>query len=931
MSPRRGSSGLYATDQLELHWLAVVSAVDGALLSRQDTTIRTSAEAPLTEFLGSLAALERTAAPASSDTARRRHDVWLLGKELSVVVQRVVSSAQQQQWGSAQYAAHTELSTLTQRFLVGLRLLRADARDEVTRATAAANRSADVLTAYWVVTSGGIIALSIAFGVLMTRRVTRPVNVLLGHTERVAAGDFTAIQPIAQNDEIGRLSRAFSAMTDELGSTYATLVQRVDELQDARDSLRRSTDRLEAVVTLDRAILAQASPDAIAREALAQLRRFVPASRATVTLVDERGHEGVLAVAGDARGAQRRAGDAGDAGPEDASTLVEPLIVGGAITGALTLYGRNGQRFSESDVAVAREVAAQLAIAVQQARLVDELQRYASELEIRVDELWHSEERFRTLVEAAPDAIVILDEPGHVVLANSRAAQLFGCSPRELVGRELHTLIALDGVDPGAAYANAPRECIGLRRDGTPFPAEMTTSRVEAPGGVLVTRIIRDVTERKRFEDQLRYLADHDSLTGLLNRRRFERELCDHLSRVTGSGGPFGAVLLLDLDNLKYVNDSLGHSVGDDLITSVGNVLRQRLRSTDVLARLGGDEFAVLLPTGGQREALRVAENLLTAVRTHNLAGAGHRVQTTTSIGIAIVDEADATAAELLIAADLAMYEAKEAGRNQVAVFAPARRPEADAPLAWSARIRHALDGNGFQLFVQPILDLATGDVTRYEALVRIVDGGTVVTPNVFLPVAERFGLMTGIDRWVVRRAIELLGDAGTTQRDVVLEVNLSGTSLTDRQFLSYVAAELADADVDPSRLIFEITETAAIANMNQAATFARDLARLGCRFALDDFGAGFASFYYLKHLPLSYLKLDGDFVRDLPHNATDQLVVRAMVEVARGLEMRTIAEFVGDAETVDLLRDYGVDYAQGYYVGKPVPAETLLDAAVRR
>jgi diguanylate cyclase (GGDEF)-like protein len=509
---------------------------------------------------------------------------------------------------------------------------------------------------------------------------------------------------------------------------------------------------------------------------------------------------------------------------------------------------------------------------------------------------------------------------------------LFGYPRAELLAQPLDRLVPrwrAAAISERVTESSAPRETQAVRRDGSTLPVEITTSRVETEHGALVTTILRDVTERKRFEEQLLYLAEHDALTGLLNRRRFERELGDHLARTARAACSGGAVLLLDLDNLKYVNDSLGHTVGDDLIKSVAGVLRTRLRATDVLARLGGDEFAVLLTGATAAQSALVAEDLLTALRGHIVAGGAARVQTTTSIGIAVIEDGSMTVGEVLIAADLAMYEAKESGRDKAAFFSPERREKAGEPLTWSTRIRHSLEQDGFELHLQPILDLRSRSVTHHEVLVRMSDADGAIAPAAFLPVAERFGLITAIDRWVVHQAVQCVADVRAAGRHIVLEVNLSGKSVTDRELLDYIAAEITRAEIDPQQLIFEITETAAIANMAEAARFAQDLTALGCRFALDDFGAGFASFYYLKHLPLSFVKLDGDFIRSLPTSPTDQLLVRAMVEVARGLGMQTIAEFVGDAETVELLTTLGVDFAQGFHVGMPEPAQTALRASV--
>ena len=438
-----------------------------------------------------------------------------------------------------------------------------------------------------------------------------------------------------------------------------------------------------------------------------------------------------------------------------------------------------------------------------------------------------------------------------------------------------------------------------------------------------------DIDERKRLERQLEHLADHDPLTGLYNRRRFQEELGRELSYLRRYGG-CGAVLMLDLDDLKRVNDHFGHAVGDELIAGVAALLRERVRSTDVLARMGGDEFAVLLPRTSRADAEALATDLNRVVREESRsasADGGPAAAVSASIGLAFFDRHEALAAQdVLVNADHAMYAAKESGRDRYVSHsdgAPAANGRR-ARLTWPGRIRRALEHDLFELHSQPILDLQTGEVPQHELLIRLPgDGGELIMPGAFLYTAERYGLVRELDRWVVASAIELIAQAAGGLR---LEVNLSGESLTDPGLPEFVERELDQASVDPGEIIFEVTETAAIANLAQARAFVERLTELGCRFALDDFGAGFGSFYYLKHLPLDYLKIDGEFVRNLPASPTDQVLVRSVVEIARGLGKRTIAEYVGDAATLELLRSMGVDMAQGFHTGRPRPvAESLL------
>ncbi|HZE03679.1 MAG TPA: GGDEF domain-containing phosphodiesterase, partial [Solirubrobacteraceae bacterium] len=329
----------------------------------------------------------------------------------------------------------------------------------------------------------------------------------------------------------------------------------------------------------------------------------------------------------------------------------------------------------------------------------------------------------------------------------------------------------------------------------------------------------------------------------------------------------------------------------------------------------------------GEQEARTAAEHLLAEIRGSAAAYGGKPFRITASIGVATFESDDATAGEVMVNADLAMYAAKTSGRDRVVVYTPseARKARAMAKLTWSQRIQDALNRDRFVLHLQPILELATGQIKHGELLLRMKgDRGKLIAPGAFLPAAERFGLIHAIDRWVVQRAIQLMSEAnGSAPR---VGINLSGESIVgDPLLLEMIEQELERFAVDPAKLIFEVTETAAIANMPEATQFARGLTSLGCSLALDDFGTGFGSFYYLKHLPVSYVKLDGEFIQNLPRSEVDEHMVKAIVGVSRALGIKTVAESVADQETIGLLQKHHVDYAQGYYVGKPAPLDVAL------
>ena len=556
-------------------------------------------------------------------------------------------------------------------------------------------------------------------------------------------------------------------------------------------------------------------------------------------------------------------------------------------------------------------------------------------------ELRTAEELFRGAFDGSPIGMALADAEGRVVRVNTSLCELTGRAPKELVGKRFDTLTHVVDTGPDrhavSALLSGERdrytiETRFLHASGAPIWVSLQATTIVdeagAPPRFLVQ--VQDVTHRRHYEENLHYLATHDPLTGLHNRTSFANQLDAHADLVRRYGSD-GALLLLDLDHFKYINDTLGHAAGDQLIARVATVLQARLRDSDVLARLGGDEFAALLPRATRQSAEQVAHGLLDALRAERIAlpGSGRRTMTA-SIGVAMFEASDDLRGEdVLVSADLAMYDAKEAGRNQVSLHVRGEHAQArmSGRITWAERIRVALEEDRFTHVAQPIFDLSTGAMTQFEVLLRMRDEhGELVPPGAFLSTAERLGMVQQIDAMTVARAIRAVaaaGDVGGIRPRV--EINLSGASMGDPEMLRVVERELSETGLDPSRVIFEITETAAIANIGRARQFSDQLAALGCHFALDDFGAGFGSFYYLKHVRFDILKIDGEFVRDCCSTRTDRLVIRSVVDIARGLGKETIAEHVGDAATVTLLRELGVTHGQGFHLGRPEPLEEFL------
>lgn len=474
-------------------------------------------------------------------------------------------------------------------------------------------------------------------------------------------------------------------------------------------------------------------------------------------------------------------------------------------------------------------------------------------------------------------------------------------------------------------FAERTFECHGeVQRDDAGEPARLLVA-------------VRDVTDREETAgqlaeatQQLAFLADHDPLTGLLNRRAITARLREQLAHASRGG----ALLLIDLDNFADLNDLRGHATGDDVMRAVADLLRGWAVGGMLLGRLSADEFALILPVGDAAEALAFAEQVCAAIAAQPFAAGGSgrgtggkaELRLTASVGVAPL--APAGDCDVLLAnADLALSEAKAAGRNRARVFAPEQYQLAMRRVSVLQRARDALDNGLMVVYAQPIVDLATRRVTSYELLVRMRDGlEPALGPADFLPAMERTDLVNRLDRWMVQQAVAALGTKRARAEDLKLAVNVSTKSLEDPGFGDYVVATLNGAGVEPARLGMEITETAAITNLAAARRLANRLTHAGCRFSLDDFGAGFGSFTYLKHLPFTSVKIDGEFVRQADRALGDAVFVEAVVTVARGLNMVTIAEYVDREPLVQKLATMGVDRAQGFHLGKPRPLAELID-----
>jgi diguanylate cyclase (GGDEF)-like protein/PAS domain S-box-containing protein len=553
-----------------------------------------------------------------------------------------------------------------------------------------------------------------------------------------------------------------------------------------------------------------------------------------------------------------------------------------------------------------------------------------------------ADELAELLFSDAPHGVAILDLQGVVLKANAALAVIAGCHAGELDGTRLASFaVADDGAFDQhlAAALSVPGEAVDaewtMRHRHGGAVHVLLRSRVlredrgvedDEPGADVILIHVVDVSERHRFEQRLTHMASHDVLTGLANRRDFDERLTAH-QNWCARYGPNGALLLLDLDNFKEVNDTLGHGAGDQLIISTASLLRSAVTATDVVARLGGDEFAVLLTDSDATRAEAVAADIVARIREFTSTLDGTRRRVTASIGVVTLRAAVDHGGDVLALADMTMYDAKDAGRDRYILLDEnsSRQPRSGARLAWQERIERALENDDFTLHLQPILDLKSNRIVSAEALVRLSDADELVPPARFLYIAERTGMVPALDAWVVRHSVEMLAGLRAIAPEFRLEVNLSGHSIGRPDIEAAIVDSLREFGVDPSALVLEITETAAVADVAMARSFAERMTSLGCKFALDDFGAGFGSFYYLKHLLFDYVKIDGEFVANVHRSAIDRTILRSIVGIAHDLGKLTVAEFVAEPAILEVVRAEGVDLAQGYLTGVPVPVDEFV------
>ena len=548
------------------------------------------------------------------------------------------------------------------------------------------------------------------------------------------------------------------------------------------------------------------------------------------------------------------------------------------------------------------------------------------------------EQRLQSIMDTAAEAIVTFDDSGNIENWNHAAESLFGWSESTVIGKNFCKHISIEAITDKPVnddltaikhYIGVETEVVGIHKNGSSIPLSLKISKMTLDGSPKYTALLANISERKAMMDNLKHIAEHDSLTGLYNRAFFHDYLEETCIQVKETKAIL-ALLYIDLDNFKYINDSIGHLAGDQLLVEASNILNRRARGSDIIARLGGDEFVAIIDDADPGSIEKIAESFRTALGDYTFKYDGKAVNVGCSIGVTIIDENATSPSNILAQGDIACHLAKRAGRNRIHVFSSSDESNVEnmsLDIGWSQRIHDALDNDKFVLVAQPIYEINAKEICSYEVLVRMLDSdGALIMPGGFFSTAERFGLAVKIDLWVITNAVKKLSQLHKINPDIKFAINLSGQSITVPEVIAHIARLLKENNLDANKLTFEITETAAISDMDKAVLMLKELRKMGCRTALDDFGSGMSSFAYLQEMPVDIVKIDGRFIRNIAESSVDQAIVRAMNEIAHALGKLTVAEFVENEHHLKMLKLIGVDRVQGYHLGKPRSIDLLFD-----
>ncbi|MDH3748036.1 MAG: EAL domain-containing protein [Gammaproteobacteria bacterium] len=576
-------------------------------------------------------------------------------------------------------------------------------------------------------------------------------------------------------------------------------------------------------------------------------------------------------------------------------------------------------------------------IAAHEGTITDITERKRAETRV-----FEEKERAQVTLQSIGDGVITTDAEGNIDYINPVAQDLTGWDMRSARAKPVTEIMTIINEHTRATVDNPVMRCLKegrvitlaensilITRKSDEIPVQDSAAPIRDRIGNIIgsVMVFHDTSKESRLFRQLSYQASHDAITGLINRREFENRIIESFDVLKNDPERTHALLYLDLDQFKVVNDTFGHTAGDELLRQLSETVQAQIRSTDVFARLGGDEFGILLERCDEKQAMEVAEAIRDSIEGYRFEWQDSFTTIRASLGVVMITSEAEEVASLMSSADVACYSAKDMGRNQVHLYEDSDASQRHEEMKWVSRITSAVEDERLELFFQPIIGIndnrhkARG---HYELLLRMRDeNGGLVSPDQFIPAAERYNLMSTLDRWVIHKALSELADRRSVgEARFTVAINLSGTSLSEDRFLDFVIKELERQKLPNGAICFEITETAAISNLSRVVHFMQTLKKLGCKFSLDDFGSGLSSFTYLKNLPVDYLKIDGQFVSNVVDDSVDESMVKAISEVGQAMGIMTIAERVETKQVLDKLASLGVEFAQGYYIARPTSVE---------
>ncbi|MBD3669785.1 MAG: EAL domain-containing protein [Gammaproteobacteria bacterium] len=742
--------------------------------------------------------------------------------------------------------------------------------------------------------------------------LTRHIGELIRFADQVSSGNYDASRLTTNKDEFGVLANAFQNMT-------RTIKLRIDELYSSEQALARSKAEFESVfksITESVIFVDKNRVVIMSNPAVSSMFGYEPGYLEGKTLeflyVDETLYHAQ---------AKRFTGDR--------AFLGEPFEIeyrrkdGSTFTGESVISAvRDANNELLGFVGIVRDVTERI-----------ETQRALAE----------SRERAQVTLESIGDAVITTDTEGRVQYLNPVAEEITAWDTEQAMGRPLAEIFHIVNELTKLPIRDPVKRCLDeekiidisegsilVNREGIEYLIEDSAAPIRNYDGEVIGAVLvfHDVTNTRSMSRQLVWQATHDSLTGLLNRNEFESYL-SHMLAECKRYETRHALLYLDLDQFKLVNDTCGHVAGDELLRQLSHLLQSQLRETDYIARMGGDEFGILLDEGDVSLIREIADRLRKTVEEFIFVWNNKSFRIGASIGVVQLSEESESISQVLSAADMACYIAKDSGRNRIHIHTPDDREveQRHGEMHWVSRLNEALEKDHLLLYCQKIRPLSDRNgVEHFEVLLRLQDGDTIIQPLAFIPAAERYNIMPQIDRWVVTKVFDWLQEYGK-DFDGVITINLSGTTLGDKTFLPFVTQCFNERGIDPAQICFEITETAAITNLSLAMGFIAEVKRLGASFALDDFGSGLSSFNYLKNLDVDYIKIDGAFVRDIDKDLVSYTMVESICHVGRVMGLKTIAEFVENDAILQKLSDLGVDYVQGYGIHRPQALGQLFQA----